>query len=99
MAARKEQNISLDGTRASNDAVGPCTNLRWHFTSRATVAKQFPVWPLLEDVFRAAALILAVVPLDQVVIDFGHTREAGQFAGPGGALQRAGKYSGKSHSF
>jgi hypothetical protein len=50
------------------------------------------------DLCRSAALILAVVPFDQVGVDFGHGAKAGQFAGPNRALQRAGKDLDKGQS-
>src|SRR5882672_7306832 len=40
------------------------------------------------NVHRSAAFVFAVVPFDQVPIDFGRGPEASQFAGASGALQR-----------
>src|SRR5258708_35549488 len=50
-----------------------------------------PSRTLRVNVRRAEALIFAVVPFDEVPIDFGPGTKAGQLAGAGGALQRAGK--------
>jgi hypothetical protein len=38
------------------------------------------------DLSGAAALVLAVIPFDQVGIDFGRGSKAGQFAGAGCTL-------------
>jgi hypothetical protein len=45
-----------------------------------------PVGALCTDLFGAATLILAVVPLDEVAIDFGYGPESSQGASPAGAL-------------
>jgi hypothetical protein len=37
------------------------------------------------DLRGAETLVFAVVPFEQVAIEFGLSAEAGQFAGPGGA--------------
>src|SRR5206468_2755895 len=39
------------------------------------------------NLHRSETFVLAVVPFDQIAIDFGCRPEAGQFAGPSGALQ------------
>ena len=45
-----------------------------------------------------AALVFAVVPFDQIAIDFRRRAEAGQLAGARRALQRTGEHLGKRHS-
>jgi hypothetical protein len=66
--------------------------------SRAAVAEQLPVRALRVDLGRAAALILAVVPFDQIGVDFGHGTKAGQIAGADRALQGTGEDLGKGQS-
>src|SRR5262249_37580207 len=68
------------------------------FPSGTTIAKQLPVRALLVDVSGKTALILAIVPFDQVPVDFSHGAKASQLAGPGRTLQGAGKHLGESHS-
>src|SRR5207237_3805176 len=62
------------------------------FTSGATVAEQVPVRALSVDLGRAETLILAVVPLQQIAINFGYCPEAGQLTGPCRAQQGARKH-------
>src|SRR5262249_41664659 len=50
------------------------------------------------NVSGKATLILAIVPFEQVPVDFRHSTKASQLAGPGGTLQGAGKHLGESHS-
>jgi hypothetical protein len=50
------------------------------------------------DVSSNPALILAVVPFEQVSVDFSHSSKARQLTGPGDTLQRAGKHLGESYS-
>src|SRR6516162_9584841 len=72
MPARENQYLALDRAHPAHEAVGACADLIWRLSSRATVAEQLPVRALCVDLSRAAALILAVVPFDQVGLDFGH---------------------------
>src|SRR5215510_8096536 len=90
MPAGKQQHVPLHGTQATHDTIGPRRGLGWRFPSWAAVAEQFPVGALRPDLGGAASLILAVVPFDQLTIHFSHGPEAGQRAGPGGALQGTG---------
>src|SRR3974377_1771435 len=92
MPTRKDQHISLNRVHTAQYLVGPRGDLVWRLSPWTAVAKQLPVRPLLADFATPATLILAVVPFDQLAIDFGHSSEAGQFAGPGRAPQRAGKH-------
>src|SRR6516164_2705053 len=99
MPARKNQYISLNAARPGHHPVSPSGNLLRRFTSRTAVAKQLPVRPLLADLGSGATLVLTVVPFDEVPIDFGHSSEAGQFAGPGRAPQGTGEHLAKGQSF
>ena len=98
MPAGEKQHVTFDTARAFHRAVRPRANLFWRFPSRAAIPKQLPIRALPVNVSGKATLILAIVPFEQVPIDFIHSSEAGQFAGPGGTLQRAGKHLGESHS-
>src|SRR6516165_10630316 len=98
MPARKNQHVTFDRTHAAHNAVGPRADLARRLSSGAAVTEELPVRALHMDLSRAAALILAVVPLDQVGIDFGRGPKACQFAGPHRALQWAGEDPGNSQS-
>src|SRR5215510_3173692 len=84
--------------RAFDRAVCPRPDLVRRFPSGASITKQLPLGALLVDISGEAALILAVVPFEQVPVDFSHSSKASQLAGSGSALQRAGKHLGESHS-
>src|SRR5215467_7392736 len=98
MSAGKKQYVPLHRARAFDRAVCPCPDLVRRFPSGASITKQLPLGALLVDISGEAALILAVVPFEQVPVDFSHSSKASQLAGSGSALQRAGKHLGESHS-
>src|SRR2546426_3457245 len=98
MRARKDQHITLDSAHAFHHAVCPRANLVRRFPSGAAIAKQLPIRALPVDVSGKATLILAIVPFEQVTVDFSHRSKSRQLAGPHRALQRAGKHLGESHS-
>src|SRR3974390_3462301 len=99
MPARKNQDIPLHRAHTAHHPMSPCVNLVRRFASWTAVAKQLPVRPFLADLGTGTALILTVVPFDQVPIDFGFSSEASQLAGPRGALQGTGKHPGKCQAF
>src|SRR5262245_57297616 len=98
MSAGKKQYVPLHRARAFDRAVCPCPDLVRRFPSGASITKKLPLGALLMAISGEAALVLAVVPFEQVPVDFGHSSKARQLAGSGSALQRAGKHLGESHS-
>src|SRR5205085_9021049 len=64
MPAREQEHIAVDRTNALDHGIRARTDLSRRFASRAAVAKQLPIGPLLTDLNAAAAFILAVVPFD-----------------------------------
>ena len=99
VAAGNEQHIAVDGADPVDDPVGPGGHLRDRFAARATVAEQFPAGTLLIDLRRRLALIVAVVPFNEVVIDPGDSSETGQFTGTRRPPERAGEHLGKGQTF
>src|SRR5262249_48589676 len=73
-------------------------NLFWGFPSRTTIAEQLPVRAPGVDFTSAAALVISVIPFQQVAINLGNAPEAGECAGPGRAHQRTGEHLGESQS-
>src|SRR6516164_1398629 len=71
MPARKNQHVAFDCAHSAHNAVGPRANLARRLSSWAAVTEELPVRTLCMDFSRAAAFILAIVPLDQVGIDLG----------------------------
>src|SRR5207248_7303507 len=98
MPAGEKQHVTFDTARAFHRAVRPRANLFWQFPSGAAITKQLPIRVLPVNVSGKATLILAIVPFEQVPIDFSHSSKPSQLAGPGGTLQRAGKHLGESYS-
>src|SRR5436309_6258603 len=94
----EQQHVTFDTAQAFHRAVRPRANLFWRFPSGAAIPKQLPIRALPVDVSGKATLILAIVPFEQVPIDFSHSSKASQLAGPGGTLQRAGKHLCESYS-
>src|SRR5882724_5599518 len=91
MGARKHQDVALDGAYTIDNTVGSRAHLVRGLPSGAAVPEQIPIRALLQDLDRAPAFILAIVPFDQIRIGFGLLAETSQLASPDGALQRAGE--------
>src|SRR5580704_640120 len=96
MPARKHEHITLDAAQASDDAVGARSDLVRRLASRTAVAEQLPVRMFRMNIDRPPAFILAIIPFDQIGVDFRHAAEAGQLARPLRTLQRAGKHLDES---
>src|SRR5262249_1362215 len=65
------------------------------FSSRTTIPEQLPVGAPDVNFNSAAALVITVIPFQQVAIDLGNVPEAGQFACSGRARQRTGEHFGE----
>src|SRR4030095_4332626 len=98
MPAGEKQHVTLDTAHPFQRAVRRRANLFWRFPSGSAIPKQLQIRALLVNISGKATLILAIVPFEQVPVDFSHSSKAGQFAGPGGTLQRAGKHLCESYS-
>ena len=72
----------------SQDPVGTGRDRVCLLAAGIRTAEDGPSWIVLTDLSRRAALVLAVVPLDEVVVDIVDA-QAGQFGGAPGPLQRA----------
>ena len=93
MAAGEQQQRAVNGSDPLNNPIGTRRDLIKRFSAREAVAKHLPAWMPSTNFDRPKALILAVIPLDEVVEDLGSGRKAGEFAGSLGALQRACKHA------
>src|SRR4030095_8967161 len=98
MSARKKQHISRHSAHAPHHPIRSGRGFGWRFPSRSAVAEQFPVRALPMNVGTIATLVIAIVPFDQVAVDFSDSSKASQLARAPGTLQRAGKYLRKSQS-
>src|SRR5262245_2628810 len=63
MPARKQEHVAVSGADALDHSIRPAANLLGRLAFRTAIAKQLPVRPLVVDVHRAAAFVLAVIPL------------------------------------
>ena len=77
MPARKNQDVAFDHAHAIHCLICPGSNLVRRFPARTAVAEQLPLWTHGMNFRRPEAFILAVVPFDQIAIDFGYSAEAG----------------------
>ena len=91
MAAGENEDVSLGGAGPLDDSIGAGSNLGRRLTAGTAVAKELPAGVPLADFGKAQALILAVVPFDEVGIDRGDWLEPRELAGASGALERAGE--------
>src|SRR5262245_55069080 len=98
MAAREQQYVSADPAHSLHDAVGARRHLFRRFPARTAVAEQLPVRTLGMDVDGEPAFIPAVIPFEQIGIDFSGSAEPGQFAGSNRATQRTREHFRESHS-
>src|SRR5262249_37519295 len=85
MPAGKEQHVPRDGPHSAHHVVGPDTNLLRGFSSRTTIPEQLPVGALVVNFNGPAALVITVIPFQQVAIYLGNVPTASQFAGSGRA--------------
>ena len=92
MPACENQYVSRNRTQSANDAVRTGADLLRRFAFGAAVAEQVPVRALRADFGAPAALVFAIVPLDEVRVDLGHGAKPGQLACLACALQWTGEY-------
>ncbi len=91
----EDDRVAVDLGELGDHAVGAGADLRGRLAARRAVGPQRPVGDLLADVGARAALVVAVVPLLEVVAELRAVAEAGQLAGLAGAGQRAGQDAGE----
>src|SRR6267143_2862928 len=92
MPTRKKQHVPLDTSHPIHHPVCPGGYLIRRFAARAAVTEQLPFRALSMDLGGATPLVLAIVPFEEVAIDFRRGPEAGQVACLGCTLQRTGQH-------
>src|SRR5262249_50400026 len=93
--ARKKQHGAWPRADSPHQTNNPRAHLLRAFTTRATIPKQSPIRPLRVNLHAAAALVLTVVPFEQIRFNPANRAKTSQFARARRALQRAGQNSGK----
>lgn len=77
----EQRDITLDRSRPRNHPIHPLSRLVGPLATRAPIAKDQPVRKDFMDLPGRQALVLSVIPLDQVVINNGLAAETRQLAG------------------
>src|SRR4051794_7134312 len=101
VAVRDAQDVVLavrpgGGGQLGREAVAARRDVVRRLAARPAVAPQPPVRPLTADVARRDALVLAVVPLAQLLADLGAVADPGELGGVPGAAQRADEDAGEA---
>src|ERR1700722_18027405 len=81
MSAGKEQDVTGDSAEPLDDAIGASAHLGGGFAAGAAVAEEVPAGVHRQDFGDRVAVVLAVVPLDEVGVHLGDGAEASEFAG------------------
>src|SRR5262249_43826476 len=97
MPTRKEQHITVMRAYPLNDAIGPRGDLAGRFSAGTAVAKQTPIRSCRMNLCAASALILTVVPFEQIRFNRGQLSNPRQFASAARPLQGARQNLFKSH--
>lgn len=95
MPMGKEQNIAVDGAKASDGTVRPRSHVRGRFAAGTPVSENLPSGPLFANLDDCLPFVDAVIPFDEIAVRARDRAEAGQIAGSRGPLQRTGEYLGE----
>jgi hypothetical protein len=99
VSTRKEKNVRLNLPDPVHNTIGPRAHLPGGFAPRAAITKQLPVGSFSMNLHTAAALVLAIVPFEQVRLNLGNLPKTGQLTGAPGTQQRAGQDFRKRQTF
>ena len=91
MAMGEEDHIIPDRLGPGNDPVTALGYLLGGVTVRSRMGEYGPVRILLPDLLGGDPLVVAIMPLGQVLCDFRMLEQAGELAGPSCTLVRAAK--------
>src|SRR5262245_60249717 len=89
VAVREQRDVAAGGAGPREHAVDALADLLGALAAGAAVGEDHPARRALLDLVRRQALVLAVVPFDEVGLDLRAGAEARQVAGDPRALQRA----------
>src|SRR6476660_2958312 len=95
VAVTERDPVAIGGADLAEHTVGARPDVRGRLPIRAAVAPQAPTGALPVDLRGGEALIVAVVPLAQVLLDLDLLFQTGELAGLDGALQRARQHEGE----
>ena len=99
---RNERNVAFYLSDPRDDCVDTMPDIVWAFSVRTSIGKKKPARRLRSYLFGRKPLIVAVIPLEEISIDFGvsKSRQCGGFAGsPERAYQNSSeRYLGQYRS-
>src|SRR5215831_15157298 len=95
VAVREYRHIPRRGADARDHPIDALAHLIRALAARATIAENEPLGPHGADLLRRKSLVVAIVPLLEVILDLRLRREARELTGLPCTLQRAAQYQGK----
>ncbi len=95
MPAGEQEYVALNLPDTCNNPICPNTYILRRFAVGAAVAKNYPAGLLCKDFIALLALVIAVVPFNEITFDFCHRPVAAKLARSRRALQRTREHSGK----
>ena len=96
--ARKKQHVPLDSPHPAYHPVGPRSDLVRRLPVGTAVTEQLPIRALGADVGAATTLVRAVVPFQEVGLDFRRGAEASPLTRSDRPLQGAREHGGERQS-
>jgi len=95
VSAGEEKHVTWDRSHPLHDPVRARSDIGRALPFGAAVPEQIPVRPLGVDLHAPPTLVLSVVPFQEIGVELGHATVAGQLAGAGSSLERAGEDPGE----
>jgi hypothetical protein len=92
VAVGEQGDIPIRLDRPLDHARRASVDLLHRLAMQRPIAPELPPGALLADLRRGEALVVSVIPLDEIVVDLSHIAVAGQAAGFAGALQWTRKH-------
>src|SRR5215471_10088368 len=89
MPARKEQRVAIERPHPGDDAIGARAYSCRGLAAGTPIPEQLPVRAFAANLLCGSTFVVAVVPLEQITVDFRGGAKARQLAGPRGTLERA----------
>src|SRR5439155_19726902 len=94
VAVGEDQDVAVRFLDIDDDAVHPAPDMCGGLTAGAAVRPEIPVGALLSDLLRREAVVLAVVELDEAIVDL-RLGEPGKASRPARTPQRAREHAGE----
>ena len=89
---REGQHIALDRTDLLDEPFRTCRDIPQVLTTGTAMLEGIPAWMAFADLRREQAFVLAVIPLQQILIQLECAGESRELTGLSRALQRTAKH-------